>query len=94
MQRLQRPGSQSWTWPSSSPRSVSRSVSARHVLTFLQAKLHERIKADLPLLEQQLASSEAVQQRFVALTVNVDELNDAASHPEVGNTSSSLFCDV
>jgi hypothetical protein len=83
MQRLQRLGSQSWTRPSSSPRSVSRSISANHVLTLLQAKIHERINADLPLFEQQLASSEAVQERFAALTENVDELNDAVSHPEV-----------
>ena len=94
MQRLPRPGSQSWTWPSSSPRSVPRSVSASHVLTFLQAKIHERINADLPLFEQQLASSGAVQERFSALTVNVDELNDAVSHPEVGKAPFSLHRDV
>ena len=83
MQRLRRPGSQSWTRPSSSPRSVPRSILASHVLTFPQAKLHERINVDLLLFEHQLASSEAVQERFAALTENVDELNDAVSHPEV-----------
>lgn len=83
MQRLQRPGSQSWTRPSSSPRNVPRSISASHALTLPQAKIHERINADLPLFEQQLASSETVQERFVALRANVDELNDAVSHSEV-----------
>ncbi|KAI9451675.1 Centromere/kinetochore Zw10-domain-containing protein [Lactarius psammicola] len=48
----------------------------RHVLTLPQAKIHERINADILLFEQQLASSGAVQERFAALRANVDELND------------------
>ncbi|KAH9014198.1 Centromere/kinetochore Zw10-domain-containing protein [Lactarius deliciosus] len=48
------------------------------------AKIHERINADLPLFQQQFASSEAVQERFAALRANVDELNDAVSHSELG----------
>ncbi|KAH9004741.1 hypothetical protein EDB86DRAFT_3062301 [Lactarius hatsudake] len=55
-----------------------------HVLTLPQAKIHERINANLPLFEQQFASSEAVQERFAALRANVDELNDAVSHSELG----------
>ncbi|KAH9040476.1 Centromere/kinetochore Zw10-domain-containing protein [Lactarius pseudohatsudake] len=55
-----------------------------HVLTLPQAKIHERINAGLPLFEQQFASSEAVQERFAALRANVDELNDAVSHSELG----------
>jgi hypothetical protein len=90
MWKLQRPGLQSWTWPSLSPRSVPRSVSASHVLTFPQAKIHERINADIPLFEQQFASSEAVQERFFTLTLNVDELNGAVSHQEVVKVSFSL----
>ncbi|KAH9166349.1 Centromere/kinetochore Zw10-domain-containing protein [Lactarius sanguifluus] len=49
-----------------------------------KAKIHERINADLPLFEQQFASSEAVQERFAALRANVDELNNAVSHSELG----------
>ncbi|KAI9440570.1 hypothetical protein H4582DRAFT_1937820 [Lactarius indigo] len=59
-----------------------------HVLTLPQAKIHERINADLPLFGQQFASSEAVQERFAALRANVDELNDAVSHSEVVKTYS------
>lgn len=73
---------------------ASRSISVRSVLTLPQAKIHERINADLPLFEQQLASSEAVQERFAALTANVDELNDAVSHSEVVNAPFSPYCDV
>jgi hypothetical protein len=93
MQRLQRPGLQNWTWPSSSPRCVPRSVSASLILTFPQGKIYERINADLPLFEQQLVSSEAVQERFAALTLNVDDLNDAVSHPEVAVAPVSLHRD-
>ena len=44
--------------------------------------------SDLPLLEQQLASSKAVQERLAALTANVNELSDAVSHPEVAGVFS------
>jgi len=53
------------------------------VLTSPQTKIHERIHGDLPSFEQQLASSKAVQERFTALTTNVNMLCDAVSHPEV-----------
>ncbi|KAF8269814.1 Centromere/kinetochore Zw10-domain-containing protein [Lactarius quietus] len=75
---------------SASSKSLSAEVAASWVAELDQAileskaKIHERINADLPLFEHQLASSEAVQERFAALTVNVDELNDAVSHPELG----------
>jgi centromere/kinetochore protein ZW10 len=48
-----------------------------------QTKIHERIHGDLPSFEQQSASSTAVQERFTALTANVNMLCDAVSHPEV-----------
>ena len=48
-----------------------------------QTKIHERIHEDLPLFEQQFTSSKAVQERFTALTANVNMLCDAVSHPEV-----------
>jgi len=54
-----------------------------YILTLPQTKIHERIHGDLPLFEQQLASSKAVQERFSALTANVNMLRDAVSHPEV-----------
>ena len=54
-----------------------------YILTLPQTKIHERIHGDLPLFEQQLASSKAVQERFSALTANVNMLCDAVSHPEV-----------
>lgn len=53
------------------------------MLTSLKTKIHERIHSDLPLFEQQLASSKAVQGRLTTLTANVNELSDAVSHPEV-----------
>lgn len=53
------------------------------ILTLPQTKIHERIHGDLPLFEQQLASSKAVQERFSALTANVNVLRDAVSHSEV-----------
>src|SRR5579863_5759910 len=49
------------------------------ILTLPQTKIHERIHEDLPLFEQQLASSKAVQERFSALTANVNLLCDAVS---------------
>lgn len=56
---------------------------SHYILSFLQTKIHERIHGDFPLFEQQLASSKAVQERFSALTANVNTLSDAVSHPEV-----------
>lgn len=75
---------------SASARSLNAEAAASWVaeldLAILESKgkIYERINADLPLFEQQLVSSEAVQERFAALTLNVDDLNDAVSHPELG----------
>ncbi|KAI0289458.1 hypothetical protein BC826DRAFT_1031931 [Russula brevipes] len=55
-----------------------------------KTKIHELIHGDLPLLEHQLVSSTAVQERLIVLTANVDELSDAVSHPEQGIISSLL----
>lgn len=55
-----------------------------------KTKIHERIRGDLPLLEQQLASSKTVRERLAALTANVNELDDAVSHPELGTIPSLL----
>jgi hypothetical protein len=43
---------------------------------------------------QQLASSEAIQERFAALAANVDELNDTVSHPEVVKVPVFPHCDI
>ncbi|KAI9458096.1 Centromere/kinetochore Zw10-domain-containing protein [Russula earlei] len=55
-----------------------------------KSKIHERIYSDLPLFEEQLASSRAVQERLAALTSSVNELSNAVSHPESGTISTVL----
>jgi hypothetical protein len=67
------------------------SSSTRHVLTLPQTKIHDRTHEDFSLFEQQFASSTAVQERLAALTANVNELNDAVSHPEVAECSPVLL---
>ncbi|KAH9066695.1 Centromere/kinetochore Zw10-domain-containing protein [Lactarius vividus] len=75
---------------SASTKSLNAEVAASWVAELDQAileskaKILERINADLPLFEQQFASSEAVQGRFATLRANVDELNDVVSHSELG----------
>ena len=53
-----------------------------------QAKIHERLRADLPLFEKQFAASDALQERFAALVANVGELDKSVSHPEVAKPRS------
>src|SRR5216683_4444556 len=83
MQVLPRRGSKSLTRQSWSLRCTTNSNATSYVLTLSQTKIHERIHGDLPLFEQQFTFSKAVQERFTALTANVNMLCDAVSHPEV-----------
>jgi centromere/kinetochore protein ZW10 len=48
-----------------------------------QTRIYERIHADLPAFEEQLATSRSAQERLRTLTSNVDALGAAVSHPEV-----------
>jgi centromere/kinetochore protein ZW10 len=67
------------------------SYTTPRALTALQTKIHGRIHEDLPVFEQQLTSSKAVQERFTALTANVDLLCDAVSNPEVARYPKHSF---
>ncbi|KAI0272502.1 hypothetical protein BC834DRAFT_921934 [Gloeopeniophorella convolvens] len=74
---------------STSAKSLNAEVAASWVAeldrTILETKtqIYDRIYADLPSFEEQFASSKAVQERLFTLTTNVNELDDAVSHPEV-----------
>ncbi|KAJ7577020.1 hypothetical protein C8J56DRAFT_378047 [Mycena floridula] len=54
--------------------------------TILSTKkqLHDRVHADLPLFEQQLASSRSVQTRLQTLDTNVEALSETVCNPQTG----------
>ncbi len=52
-------------------------------LNLLQDKIHDRMQADLPSFERQLASSMSVQERLRSLAANVDVLSSTLSNSEV-----------
>ncbi|KAI0792011.1 hypothetical protein C8Q75DRAFT_714752 [Abortiporus biennis] len=47
-------------------------------------QIHDRIYADLPAFDQQLASAKSIQERLYSLTTNVDKLDETISDPESG----------
>ena len=58
--------------------------------TCAQERIHERVQADLPAFERQLASSKSVQERLQTLSSNVDRLQDTLSNPQVRPPSPSV----
>ncbi|GJE98094.1 hypothetical protein PsYK624_143160 [Phanerochaete sordida] len=49
-----------------------------------KARIHERVQADRPAFERQLASAVSVQERLRTLTANVDGLQHTLSDPQTG----------
>lgn len=49
----------------------------------VQDRIYERVQADFPAFERQLASATSVQERLRTLTTNVDGLQHALSNPQV-----------
>ncbi len=60
---------------------LSRGFASRS--THAQARIHERIAADLPNFERQLATSISVQERMRSLSDNVDTLSESIFDPQV-----------